>query len=156
VDTEVKNEQQKAAKALIRPFVAQYLRFPPVTNADRTAIGINNRDTKPTPTGVPGIHVGFSLEIKAVYEIQIRFWVLETGEKAVPMNMNGVVVYRKVSDTPITEQKELTGSELHSNHISTLHFEPHERGKTVYVACRWESRASKEGEWSPIQSFVVP
>jgi hypothetical protein len=40
VDTEAKNDAKAAAKAVIRPFVNQYLRFPPVTNEDRTAIGI--------------------------------------------------------------------------------------------------------------------
>jgi hypothetical protein len=156
VDTEVKNERRKAALAIIRPFVAQYLRFPPVTNADRSAMGINNYDTTRTPTDVPTIHVGFSLEIKAVYEIQIRLWVLETEKHAIPANMNGVVAYWLVSDTPITEQKELICTKLITKHIDVLHFAPEERGKTVYVACRWESERGKEGEWSPIQSFVVP
>jgi hypothetical protein len=45
VDTEAKND----AKEEIRPFVNQYLRFPPVTDEDRTAMNIPNHDTKPTP-----------------------------------------------------------------------------------------------------------
>jgi hypothetical protein len=127
-----------------------------MSEADKLALGIGPADTTLTPTGVPTIHVGFSLEIKAVYELQIRFWVLETEKKAIPRNMNGVVVYRKVSDTPITDQKELIQTELLTTHIGTLHFEPHERGKMVYVACRWENSKGKEGEWSPIQSFMIP
>jgi hypothetical protein len=38
VDTDAKNDAKKDAKGVIRPFVNQYLRFPPVTNEDRTAI----------------------------------------------------------------------------------------------------------------------
>ncbi|MDR1636942.1 MAG: hypothetical protein LBR93_06355 [Treponema sp.] len=42
MDTKAKKD---AAKAVIRPFVNQYLRFPPVTNEDRTAMGV--------PGGIP-------------------------------------------------------------------------------------------------------
>jgi hypothetical protein len=41
------------AKQVIRPFVNQYLRFPPVTNEDRTAISIPNRDPEPSPVPRP-------------------------------------------------------------------------------------------------------
>ncbi|MDR1219865.1 MAG: hypothetical protein LBK73_09690 [Treponema sp.] len=37
VDTEAKNDAHKAATAVTRPFIAQYLMFPPVTNEDRAA-----------------------------------------------------------------------------------------------------------------------
>jgi hypothetical protein len=40
VDTEAKNAAKKAAKKAVRAFVNQYLRFDPVTDEDRTAIGI--------------------------------------------------------------------------------------------------------------------
>jgi hypothetical protein len=57
VDTEAKNDAKKAAAAAVRPFVNQYLRFPPVTDEDRTAMGIPNHDaTKseiPPPDTVP-------------------------------------------------------------------------------------------------------
>jgi hypothetical protein len=152
-----KNEARKAAAAAIRAFANSSVRFNiKMLDTDRLVLGIRPRDATPSSTGVPTIHVGFTLAIQAVYELQIRFWVLETGKKAVPKNMNGVVVYRKVSDTPITDQEELTKTALLTAHIETLHFEPHERGKMVYVACRWESRTGEEGEWSPIQSFMIP
>jgi hypothetical protein len=42
VDTEAKDDAKAAAKAIVRSFIKQYLRFPPVTNEDRTAIGRND------------------------------------------------------------------------------------------------------------------
>jgi hypothetical protein len=53
VQTEAKNDAKKAAKALIRPFVNQYLRYLPVTNEDRTAMNIPNKDTIPIPVPPP-------------------------------------------------------------------------------------------------------
>jgi hypothetical protein len=43
VETEAKNDVRKAAFA--RRFVAQYLKFDPETNEDRTAMNFHNRDT---------------------------------------------------------------------------------------------------------------
>jgi hypothetical protein len=40
VDREAKDDAKAIAKAIVRPFISQYLRFSPVTNEDRTAIGI--------------------------------------------------------------------------------------------------------------------
>ncbi|MDR1143428.1 MAG: hypothetical protein LBK77_04305, partial [Spirochaetaceae bacterium] len=45
VDREAKNDAKKASKKAIRAFVNQYLRFPPVTDEDRTAMHIPNHDT---------------------------------------------------------------------------------------------------------------
>jgi hypothetical protein len=104
---------------------------------------------------MPTIHVGFTLKLHQIYEIELRFWVLETGQAHVPDTMGGVVVYTRVSDTPITSQTDLHDSRLLTSHISILSFPPELRGKTVYVACRWESKRGVEGEWSPIQSFII-
>ena len=53
VDTEAKNDAKKAALKVIRPFVNRYLRYPPVTDEDRTAMAIPNHDTHPTPVPPP-------------------------------------------------------------------------------------------------------
>jgi hypothetical protein len=53
VDTEAKNETRTAAEAFVQPFMAQYLKFDPVTNEDRTAMRLHNRDTVHTAIPVP-------------------------------------------------------------------------------------------------------
>jgi hypothetical protein len=88
--------------------------------------------------------------------VRIRFWVLETERGHVPRNMNGVVLYLRVSDTPITDQEELYNTRLLTNHIAIIDFLPEQRGKMVYVACRWENKRGVEGDWSPIQSIMIP
>ncbi|MDR0629442.1 MAG: hypothetical protein LBG24_07400 [Treponema sp.] len=45
MDTEAKNNAKKAAGKFIRPFVAQFLKFDPITNEDRRAMNLHNRDT---------------------------------------------------------------------------------------------------------------
>jgi hypothetical protein len=156
VDTKNKNAAKTAGTKALDEFITRYLLWDPVTEADRLAMMIPPKDTIRTPQGAPTIHVGFSLDIHAIYEVAIRFWVLETGKGHVPENMNGVVVYSCVSDTPITSHADLHDSKLLTRHVSVLTFPPEMRGKTVYVACRWENGGGKEGDWSPIQSIVIP
>jgi hypothetical protein len=53
VDTLAKNNAREAAEGVIRPFVSQYLRYPPITDEDRLAMGIPNHDITPTPVPPP-------------------------------------------------------------------------------------------------------
>ncbi|MDR2740215.1 MAG: hypothetical protein LBB68_10360, partial [Treponema sp.] len=53
VDTEAKNDAKKAAIVAVRPFVNQFLRYPPVTDEDRTAMGIPNHKSTHSPVVVP-------------------------------------------------------------------------------------------------------
>jgi hypothetical protein len=156
VDTGKKNDERKLNVTAIHDFVDRYLIWDPVTDADRDAMMLPRKDKIKTPQGKPTIHVGFELTIHQIYEIEVRFWVLETGRGHVPKNMNGVVLYTLVSDTPITHQEELHNTRLLTRHIEVITFPPECRGKTVYVACRWESEKGEEGDWSPIQSIVIP
>jgi hypothetical protein len=41
-DTKIKDEKRKAAETILRRFIAQYLRYFPVTDADRAAMHIPN------------------------------------------------------------------------------------------------------------------
>jgi arylamine N-acetyltransferase len=55
VDMEAKNDARHVAEAFARQFVAQYLKFDPITNEDRTAMNLHNRDTTHTTIGKPTI-----------------------------------------------------------------------------------------------------
>jgi hypothetical protein len=157
VETEMKNEAHDTAEKALREFIQRYLLWNPVTDIDRVAMGLPIRDKIKTPQGAPNIQVGFVLEPAEIYQVRMRFWVLETGEERVPKNMNGVMLYTLISDTPITNQEDLRFLMLLTNHLTTLSFHPADRSKTVYLACRWEGKSGGSvGEWSPVQSIVIP
>jgi hypothetical protein len=156
VDTKRKNEARAAAVAALREFVQRFLIWEPVTDDDRTAMMLPVGDKTNTPQDKPVIHVGFTLGIHQIYEVLLRFWVLETGRGYVPDNMIGVMLYYLVSGAPVTSHADLPARGLLTRHIEVLTFPPECRGKTVYVACRWISARGKEGEPSPIQSIVIP
>jgi hypothetical protein len=152
---ELKNEARKVAVNSLREFVPRYLHWDPVTDVDRTAMQLPLKHKTRTRSEAPDIHVGFSLKPHEIYEIEIRFWVQETGRGHVPKNMRGVSLYTLISDKPITKQDDLHSHRLLTKHINIISFPPDQQGKTVYMACRWQNHGGKEGEWSPIHCIMV-
>jgi hypothetical protein len=71
VDTEAKNDAKTAAKAAIRPFVNQYLRYPLVTNEDRTAMSIPNKDIIPTPIPPPEARAEADITFPGVHLVEL-------------------------------------------------------------------------------------
>jgi hypothetical protein len=156
VQTEAKNDAKKAAKKAIRPFVNQYLRFPPVTDEDRTAMGIPNRDTTRTPIGKPPTTPVFNTVIKGIGRVTIIFHDEGTESRRIPYGMNGAVISLKVSDTPITDPKQLDRTELATKSPHVSYFDEKDRGKTVYIALQWQNESGVRGEFSEIQSAIIP
>jgi hypothetical protein len=156
VDTEAKNDAKKAAKATIRPFVNQYLRFPPVTDEDRTAMGIPNRDTTRTPIGRPKTVPVFTIVIKGIRQVIILFHDEGTTSRAIPYGMNGAVIFWKVSDAPITDPKLLDRTELATKSPFVLHFDETDRGKVVTIALQWQNEGGVRGDYSTIESAIIP
>jgi hypothetical protein len=109
VDIYAKNTAKRNAKALLRPFINQYLRFPPVTDADRLAMGIPNKDTHPTPVKPPETGPSFSIIQMGPGTLGVIYRDGEKGRKgSKPKGVVGARIYYCVSDTPITDQEELS------------------------------------------------
>jgi hypothetical protein len=156
VDTEAKNDAKKAAKKVIRPFVNQYLRFPPVTDEDRTAMGIPNRDSTRSPVGVPKTRPVFNIEVKAIRSLTIPFHDEGTESRAIPYGFDGAVIFWDVLDAPPSNPKKFSSSELATRSPHTITFEEEERGKTVYIALRWQNEKGQKGPFTAIQSAIIP
>jgi hypothetical protein len=156
VDTEAKNDAKQAAKKVIRPFVNQYLRFPPVTNEDRTAMGIPNHDGTRTPIGIPPTVPVFTIVIKGIRQVVILFHDEGTTRRAIPYGMNGAVVFWKVSDAPITDPKLLDHTALATKSPYTLHFDEADRGKTVTIALQWQNEGGDRGDFSELAGAIIP
>jgi hypothetical protein len=156
VQTEAKNDAKKAAKKMVRPFINQYLRFLPVTDEDRTAMGIPNHDTTRTPIGRPKTIPVFNIVIKGIRKVTIPFHDEGTTSRAIPYGMNGAIVSWKVSDTPVTDPKLLEHTELATKSPAVLHFEEADRGKTVSIALQWQNETGVRGDFSEIENAIVP
>jgi hypothetical protein len=156
VDTEAKNNAKKASKATIRNFVNQYLRFPPVSDEDRTAMGIPNHDTHsspiPRPEGIPMIEV-LTPHPRIIH---IRFRGENSKRWSKPQYVHGLECLWVIAETPPTEIEDLLHSAFTTANPLELSFKESERGKWVYFAVRWETGTSLKGDWSEIFNAIIP
>jgi hypothetical protein len=104
-ETDRKNETRAAAEATVRPFVNQYLRFPPVTAEDRDEMRIRNRDTINTPVPVPTTRPTITdLKPLGGFQVRISFRDETTpASHAVPYGDNGCLCFYAVTEGHVTE-----------------------------------------------------
>jgi hypothetical protein len=156
VQTEAKNDAKEAAKKAIHPFVNQYLRFPPVTNEDRTAMGIPNPDPHPTPVPVPQDIPEVEAQTPKPRVLRFRFRRANMKRWGKPKDVHGLELVWIISDTPPSLVKDLIHSAFATRSPLELHFEEDQRGKRLYYAVRWETGTVKKGDFSEIFSVFVP
>jgi hypothetical protein len=155
-DTEAKKEARKKAEKVIRPFVAQYLHFPPVTDADRVNMGLpchgGRRSAIPAPSTVP------EAEIKLPHPmtIEVHFHDMGSVRRGKPAGVRGAKIVYGLLDAPPGEAEELTRSEFCTRSPYTAQFLENERGKAWYFALCWENPRGKAGPRSVIQKAIVP
>jgi hypothetical protein len=156
VDTLAKKEGKKAAEMIIRPFVNQYLRFLPVTDEDRKAMGIPNHDPKPTPVPRPDDIPEVEVLTPKPRMLRFRFRRANMKRWGKPEGVHGMELVWVIADAPPTIIAELIHSAFATKSPLDLTFDENVRGKRVYFAVRWETDAVKKGDFSEIYSVVIP
>jgi hypothetical protein len=157
VQTEAKNDAKKAAKkTVIRPFVNQYLRFLPVTNEDRTAMGIPNKDTHPTPVPAPQDIPEVEAQTPKPRMLRFRFRRVNMKRWGKPAGVHGLELVWLIADKPPVLVKDLVHSAFATKNPLELTFEENQRGKRLYYAVRWETGTVKKGDFSDIFSAIIP
>jgi hypothetical protein len=151
-----RQEAQAAAASELRAFIAQFLRFPPVTNPDRADMGIPNHDTIRTDHTIVRETVDFVIHLRNIRELMIDFWIQGSDNKAKPEGYDGAVIIWDVLDAPPEHPDDLNRHTMASRTPFPLHFDEAERGKTVYVSLCWQNERGITGAWSEIKSAVIP
>ena len=149
-------EAQAECTRLLRAFVNQFLRFPPVTNVDRVEMGVPNHDTIRTDHKVVTEIVDFVIHLSSIRELVVDFWIQGADHKAKPHGYDGAVLIWDVRDTPPESPDDLTHHTMASRTPFTLHFEETERGKTVFIGLCWQNERGITGAWSEFKSAVIP
>jgi len=151
-----RNEAQAETTKILRGFVNQFLRFPPVTNADRVEMGIPNHDTIRTDHKVVTEEVDFVIHLGAIRELKIDFWIQGADHKAKPHGYDGAVIIWDIRDTPPPQPTDLANHTMASRTPFTLHFDEEQRGKTVQIALAWQNERGILGAWSAYKSAIIP
>jgi hypothetical protein len=157
VDTEYKNDARKAAVKYIRSFVAQYLKFDPVTDEDRTAMGIHNHNPKPTPVPIPKTVPELTIDSGTPRCLIINYRDKDSERRAKPAGVHGIEIRWAISDAPPADVEDLINSSFDTKSPLTLEFKEHERGKKVYLCGRWEiNREGEKGHFGDVVEAFVP
>jgi hypothetical protein len=157
VDTEAKKDAKTAALGAIRPFVNQYLRYPPVTDEDRTAMGIPNRKTGHSPVPVPVTSPQLLIDTGTRRRIIVYYRDETSTRRGKPKGVHGIEIRWAILDHPPTSEAELIHSSFDTNPPLTLEFDEADRGKHIYLMGLWE--IEREGEKGPpgaIEEAIIP
>ena len=147
---------QAETTKLLRAFVNQFLRFAPVTDADRIEMGVPVHDAIRTDHFVVTENVDFVIHLSAIREIVVDFWQQGASHKAKPMGYEGAVIIWGTADAPPETPESLAHHIMASRRPFTLHFTDEERGKTVYIALAWQNERGIRGTWSEYKTAIVP
>ncbi|MDR2509900.1 MAG: hypothetical protein LBC77_04560 [Spirochaetaceae bacterium] len=157
VDTSAKNDARKAVTTLVRHFIAQYLKFEPVTNEDRTAMRLRNSDTIHTTIRKPASRAIIGgLKSLGGFRTEIRFHDEETpGKRAIPYGMNGCLLNYSAGDERTEDYEFLKDTVLMTRSPFILTLPPEAEGKFLSCSVRWQSERGELGPWGEIQHIVV-
>jgi len=157
-----RREAQDELTKELRRFVNQYLRFDPVTNYDRTNMGIPNRDTIPTNVPPPNVQVIGTLMFPGVGLVDM-YDIKPDGVRTDDRAKHGVRIFFGIisgtSNFRIVEPPK-TGADLpHS--VFTRRTRQRfdfigEHGNKVYFCLRYENSKGQSGPWGKIISSFIP
>lgn len=152
-----KNKEAFAALALkMRAMKDRYFKIPPLAAPDFISLGLRPRDTIRTSHIEVTDLVEFVIVLRYIREINIDFWIKGASHKAKPANHDGAVIIWDVLEKPPVRHDELNRHILATRTPCSLHFAESERGKTAYIAACWQNNRGNTGQWSEIQSAIIP
>jgi hypothetical protein len=156
VITAKKDEIKASMIATIRAMVGFRLQNPQMTDSMRIEFGLRPRDAIRTPHIEVTEVVEFELKLRNIREVLVDFWVKGEKSKAKPHGYDGIVLIWDILDTPPARPEDLTQHTMASKTPHAIPFDETERGKTVYIAASWQNERGNIGQWSEIQSAIVP
>jgi hypothetical protein len=157
VDTFQKNLERQRSESFLRSFVQRYLKFDPVTDADRLAMGVTVRASGNTHSGKITEMVEAESVLRKIRQVVWKYWILGALNRAKPAHAHGVECAWAILDHPPSGIEELIHRSSDTASPLTLYFADEDRGKTVYCCFRWIGRTEgTDGDWGEYYSAMIP
>ncbi|MDR1468679.1 MAG: hypothetical protein LBT00_05240, partial [Spirochaetaceae bacterium] len=146
------------SEAALRDFVNRYLRYAPVTDEDRDAMGIPNHKEGRTPVPIPTTCPQLTVDSGTRRRLIVHYRDENAARRGKPKNVHGIEVRWAILDHPPEDiEKELVRSSFDTNPPLTLSFGEEDRGKRVYMAGAWEiEREGEKGPYGAIAEAIIP
>jgi hypothetical protein len=129
-----------------------------VNNTDLIAMGLPERRTGGrTPSRVMETAPGLRIICRDGNRVQLEYYDVESPySRAKPKGQHGAEVRWCFSDTPVNDTEALIHTVVGTASPIVLEFNGTNRGRTFYLAIRWENKRGLKGPWSNIIQAVVP
>ena len=158
VDTEAKNGAKAAAKEKIRPFVNIYLREDQsaVTDTDRQAMSIPNKDKIPSARPAPDIKPDTEAAPSGKGKHTVRALNPRSGDHKRPGLVKGVAFARRKRnpDEPKNAADDMP-SEFQVKTVKEFQWPEADYGKVCDYATAYENAGGKRGPWSDVVSVII-
>ncbi|AHF92137.1 hypothetical protein OpiT1DRAFT_01428 [Opitutaceae bacterium TAV1] len=152
-----KDAAREAYEAAIRKLVRRYITGnDDLTNGDRQLLGLPPRKEGRTPILPPDDYPEAWFDTSILREVHAHFRPRGSEHRAKADLMHGAEAAWSFLDSPPTDVEQLIRSAFDTRSPLKLTFKESERGKTLYIAFRWEAPNGSKGPWSPIYSVVIP
>jgi hypothetical protein len=157
VDIVAKNEAKKQAEACARTFVQQFLKFNPVTDADRTAMRLHIRDADPTTIPIPTTRaLIISLTPKGGFQVEVRFQdEMIKDSRRIPYGYNGCLLSYTYGAEKIMDVTAFDNTRLMTRTPWVLTLPPDAEGKFLSCAARWQNGKGELGPWGEVMHAVI-
>ncbi|MDR2159242.1 MAG: hypothetical protein LBP23_04135 [Treponema sp.] len=151
-----KRDARRVSEKILRVFVNRFLRYPPVTNGDRTYMGICNPDPVRSFVEVPPGSPRYFIVQLGHGCLGINYHHDGGRRGSRPPHVRGARIYYGIFDRPPKRPEEFTSSVSAIRCPKRIFFQEGDRGKRAYFALRWEIRKGDEGGWSEIEGEIIP
>jgi hypothetical protein len=157
VDIAAKTAARAEAEKVIRPFKRRFLDDPPVTDADRVAMGLHVKDHTRTPTGKITEEVDAENDSGVIRRCAWHYFIKGGTGRGKPPHAHGVECAWALLDHSPAGIGELVNRVIDTASPLILHFNEEDRGRRFYCCFRWIGTVEgHEGDWSEIFSAIIP
>jgi hypothetical protein len=152
-----KNEAKDNLEKATRDFLEEHVIYnSAITDEERVNMGLSVHKQGRTPAPVATTHP--EADVKTPEPSILEFSVHDESGVNVkkPAGQKEFEIRYGISDTPITNWKNLPEYELSSRLHFRLTFDNNDRGRILYYALRWRNTRGQAGPWSNIHNAIIP
>lgn len=152
-----KDTQRTTTEAIVRPYAQAIANNAGVASADKVAIGVNPRNTPPSPVTAPTTSPFLTVvsAIQLTHTLRYRDELASPTVKAKPYGVLQLQLFATASATPIVDPAALDFIGGFTKSPLLVEWQAGDANKVAYYAARWVTRTGLVGPWSPIVSFSV-
>jgi hypothetical protein len=157
VQITAKIEARKNYEDVLRIFIKGYVTYnPKVTDDERELLGLPVHKKGRTPAPIPKRYPLFKIDSSVIRRLDVYFYDDVNERRSKPEGVHGAEISWDFSDVPVEDPDKLVHSRFDTASPYTIEFNGEDRGRTVYIALRWENTRGEKGPWSEIITAIVP